>query len=262
MKSLIIVVLATLAFAAHAELIKGYPGVKRSMKDPRAVKFGGFLERQSNGKGVHVVNTQKRIAPEKFRKSIVLLAHETRVNFTFDPASKPVTVQTANSTMASLSALAAIFIVDDASLHVPMLVSPECHWAIVNAAALGEGSESPAFIEARMRKMIIRAFFYACGGATTDYGSNLMATIKKVSDLDEYADDAIPQDIVGRAGNAMHKIGIEQNAYVPYLQACKEGWAPAPTNEMQKAAWDKVHSIPEKPIKISFDKDKQKPVVK
>ena len=32
--------------------------------------------------------------------------------------------------------------------------------------------------------------------------------------------------------------------------------APAPTNEFQKAVWDKVHAIPQNPMKIEFDPKK------
>ena len=35
-----------------------------------------------------------------------------------------------------------------------------------------------------------------------------------------------------------------------YRKACEEGWAPAPTNDVQKAIWDKVHAMPTEPIKI------------
>ena len=38
-----------------------------------------------------------------------------------------------------------------------------------------------------------------------------------------------------------------------YRQACQEGWAPAPKNDEQKAIWNQVHAIPDKPIKIEFD---------
>ncbi len=56
--------------------------------------------------------------------------------------------------------------------------------------------------------------------------------------------------------------GVTQGKHTVYLVACQEGWAPPPTNEYQKAIWDKVHATPSKPIKITYDKDKQKPVVK
>jgi len=43
-----------------------------------------------------------------------------------------------------------------------------------------------------------------------------------------------------------------------YAAACQEGWAPPPTNEYQRAIWNDVHKIPEKPMKIDFDPAKGK----
>ena len=41
-----------------------------------------------------------------------------------------------------------------------------------------------------------------------------------------------------------------------YEAACQQGWAPAPTNDIQKAIWDKVHAVPATPMKIEFDPKK------
>ena len=38
-----------------------------------------------------------------------------------------------------------------------------------------------------------------------------------------------------------------------YKRACREGWAPTPTNDVQRAIWEKVHAIPDKPLTIEFD---------
>ena len=40
--------------------------------------------------------------------------------------------------------------------------------------------------------------------------------------------------------------------------ACREGWASAPTNDVQKAIWDKVRAIPDKPLTIEYDPKKDK----
>ena len=44
--------------------------------------------------------------------------------------------------------------------------------------------------------------------------------------------------------------GITPWYQTTYHKAVEEGWAPAPTNEYQKAIWDKVHAMPTAPIKI------------
>ena len=47
-----------------------------------------------------------------------------------------------------------------------------------------------------------------------------------------------------------------REARVPYLVAVQEGWAPQPTNDVQKAIWDKVHALPTEPIKIKPEEKK------
>jgi len=36
------------------------------------------------------------------------------------------------------------------------------------------------------------------------------------------------------------KMEIANSILVPYRKACEEGWAPMPTNAIQKAIWDEV----------------------
>ena len=43
---------------------------------------------------------------------------------------------------------------------------------------------------------------------------------------------------------------------VSYQDACEMGVAPAPTNDVQKAIWDKVHAMPTEPIKIKPEEKK------
>ena len=63
-------------------------------------------------------------------------------------------------------------------------------------------------------------------------------------------------DMVKRAEKYMEKCGVTPLRIATYRQACREGWAPAPTNDVQKAIWDKVHAIPKSPMKIEFDPKK------
>ena len=41
-----------------------------------------------------------------------------------------------------------------------------------------------------------------------------------------------------------------------YRKACEEGWANPPTNDVQKAIWDKVHALPTEPLKIKPEEKK------
>ena len=261
MKKIAVTIVALACMVAHAEFIKGNPGPNRGGRDPRASKMGGFLEKPQTGKAIFVVNAQKRVSRANIRKAIDLLSKNTHIGFNFIDGDS-VTVETAEAAKRKLGAPAAIFVIDDAKMTMPMIIAPESALAIVNVAAMGGESEKQAYIDARTRKEVIRAFLFACGGIDSKFSNNLMASITKVTSLDDYDDAAIPQDAVGRAMKFLISIGVEPNRYVPYEKACVEGWAPPPTNDVQKAIWDKVHAPPEKPLKITYDKDKQKPVVK
>jgi len=41
-------------------------------------------------------------------------------------------------------------------------------------------------------------------------------------------------------------MGMAAPKLVPYLKACQEGWAPVPTNDYQKAVWERVRSEKER----------------
>ena len=74
--------------------------------------------------------------------------------------------------------------------------------------------------------------------------------------LDKNPDIQLPVDVLSRFRTYMEPLGVKPSILVPYRRACEEGWAPAPTNEYQKAIWDKVHAAPKNPMKIEFDPKK------
>lgn len=143
-----------------------------------------------------------------------------------------------------------IFVVDDATLPMSLCAS-EAGWAVVNVAPLAEGrGEKPAFFEARFKKELSRVFGMATGACGSTYNGNIMDPIVTAEALDNYPTHNLPFDVIGRAGKYLQAHGIAPYAVVPYVKACHEGWAAAPTNDVQKAVWEKVHQLPTEPIKI------------
>ena len=61
----------------------------------------------------------------------------------------------------------------------------------------------------------------------------------KVEDLDT-VEEFIPVDIPPRYTTYLEKIGVTPAYEKFYYLACKEGWAPQPTNEIQQAIWNRV----------------------
>lgn len=153
---------------------------------------------------------------------------------------------------------ASLFVVDDPSLP-SILHAPESRWCMVNVAPLKTGSgEKPQFFAARVQKQLTRGFSLLAGAQNSGYPDALTGCITKPEQLDKFADCRLPIDILNRFPSYLKGYGITPEIQTTYFKACQEGWAPAPTNDVQKAIWDKVHAMPTAPIKIKPETKKVK----
>ena len=140
----------------------------------------------------------------------------------------------------------------------PMLVAPEEGWAVVNVKKLDKGLPNNALKQAmwntRIRKELIRAFSIVCGG----YGSPFKGSVinsATVEDLD-VGEEVVPYDTLQLYPKYLKSFGITPKEVTWYRTACKQGWAPSPTNDVQQAIWDKYHELPTNGMKIEFDPKK------
>lgn len=210
-------------------------------------------------KSVAIVNTQSRLAQREIDEVARMIDEATCVNvrsFRADGGEPSAILNASGSEL--------VVIVKDDTLSSAMLIAPEDRWAVVNVGKLlddlpSEKAKAKFFVP-RARKEILRCFSLLCGGGSSQFPGNVMnsATIRGLDLIKEQ----IPADMIDNYTRYLTQLGVKPKEYVPYEFACQEGWAPQPTNDMQKAAWTRVHNPPEKPIKITYDKDKQKPVVK
>ena len=138
-----------------------------------------------------------------------------------------------------------------------ILVAPENRWAIVNIAPIAT-EQRPAYFEARVKKELTRGFSYLCGATNSQFPRALTRGIVDHADLDKNPDFGLPIDVLQRFRTYMETLGVRPAVISTYRKACQEGWAPAPTNEVQQAVWDKIHTIPAEPMKIEFDPKKDK----
>ena len=211
---------------------------------------GGRLIVPGSLKGKIVyVNAQKR-APEKwltdnaevFKKSTKFAIETAQGEFSF-PNPK-------------IQGDASLFVVDDEKLP-PLLSAPESRWAMVNVAPLAKGAgEKPQFFAARVQKELTRGFCLLAGAQNSGYPEALVGCITAPEQLDKFADCRLPVDVLARFPAYLQGYGITPAIESTYRKACKEGWAPQPTNEYQKAIWDSFHELPTKPVKIEFDAKK------
>ena len=213
--------------------------LKRQMYE----RSGGMVEKFGEG-AVAVINCQGKIAADEVFANANKLHRlfRIRVNTSKRDAWK-ITDGVPNGVQA------AIYIVDDASLPMS-LVAAESHWGVVNVATLDAGK--------RFSKQFTRVVTMTLGASLAMTRTSPMQPVSTSSDLDKLLTDGYTMESVNAMVLNMKAMGITQGMKASYRRACMEGWAAAPTNEVQKAIWDKVRQLPSDPIKIKYDPKRDK----
>ncbi len=222
-------------------------------RNPFLKKTGGMVLRPGVRQGViAIINEQKTINSTNFNRIAKTFERALRIKMPISNAAKRLSsLRDIDGAFASSQADFAVIVVDHPDCDVALSVLPEKKYSIVNIAPLKTDARSEAFLISRTRKQIARGLLYVIGGACSASLLNVMGPIYSNAELDKIADDAIPVDVLARTFNYLKASGCETHAYVPYRTAVMQGWAPAPTNEYQKAIWEKVHALPTAPIKIN-----------
>ena len=92
----------------------------------------------------------------------------------------------------------------------------------------------------------------AMRAADSAFPNSLMSAVTAPGDLDGVTDEMPSTEALARMPDYLKGLGVTPLGRVPYRQACEEGWAPVPTNEFQRAIWNKVHQIPDRPLAIEY----------
>lgn len=263
MKSTMFFVGMLIAGAAHAATPVAVPQTKiplpRSFADalaeisslpgPSAMQ----VERKGAARGaIAIVNAQTALPEADLENLARFLGARTQFDFAYVKTEPGVGCP--SELKARTSAEFAVIVADDATTPT-MLVAPEERWAAVNVAKLKVGLDGAKDGESTLRrrcvKEVVRAFSMLCGGATSQFPGNIM-NVTSVKQLDA-TEGLLPVDLQNKYASYLKACGLQPREFVSYRKACQEGWAPAPTNSLQKAIWDKVHAAPATPMKIEFD---------
>ena len=95
-------------------------------------------------------------------------------------------------------------------------------------------------LSVRTRKELWRAFAYLMGAANSTFEHCLMKTVTNLSDLDALKETVVSPEPLGKVMAHAQKLGMKTLRTATYKKASEEGWAPAPTNDIQKAIWDEA----------------------
>ena len=131
-----------------------------------------------------------------------------------------------------------IAIADEGAASPSLSVFPEDRVAVVNVGRLAAGADE-ALLAARLNKEVWRGMAFVLGGYASEHPCALK-TVNSLEDLDKNCLSMTCPPVNFKAADSARKFGVAPYGPVPYGIAVKRGLAPAPTNEIQKAVWDRV----------------------
>ena len=155
------------------------------------------------------------------------------------------TLRTADKALADSGANAAVFLVDSDEFPA-LLVAPERRWAFVNVRPLAADKPDMERLEFRVRAELWRAFAMVLGAGDTESTACVLNPCVSLADLDRAESGMISMEPLATIQTHARKIGITPYISAFYRTACKEGWAPPPTNEFQRVIWEKVNAEKER----------------
>ncbi len=265
MKKLIgVSLIAVLSTASLAEVL---PAPKMldpvaNQKDPAKREkilrnTGGYFVAPNSFKGKLSTADTPRAGPGTALKAIAeRISFDSQMNFAYEKsaAGDPARL------LKDSGAVAAVVVVDD-ERSPAALIALEDGWAVVNVAKLARNlktDEAKAkFLPVRTVREVSRCAAILCGGYRSSFQGNIL-DVRKIEDLDLVDNDGIPMDRVMAMVGALKEKGMTRRVVASYRKACMDGWAFQPTNDIQKAIWDKVHELPSNPIKIKYDPKRDK----
>lgn len=208
-------------------------------------RFGGYLVRPNSKQGaVLVLNAQDQMKDEEIKAAFKPLfsdGYDVRIE-------RRALAGTAPCELARKSGAPVTVAVFAEKGKPPMVACPDEHWAVVNVAAMDEGlktDEAKAkFVPGRCRRELLRAFVLAAGASGSAFSGNILSC-RKIPDLD-LVGEFIPEDAFDSCRKYMATCGITPERRVPYLIAVREGWAPAPTNDVQRMIVEKLQNAKER----------------
>ena len=249
MKCIILLLIASISLSANASENSTTTNKNKlamqAIKNIQMKRFGGMIRQPNSERGAIIfVNNQNIVNKEVLEK--IIKQWSKRYKYVMK-----ITKGYVESSSENL-----VIRLEDLNRKERILLAPENFWVSINVRGLKDDNPPKIVLENRFEKEVKRAFAFVCGGTCSASPGGLCGIVDSISCLDAIVADKYTPDIEVRISNNLHSTKVRPYRIVKYSDAVEEGWAPAPTNEYQKAVWDKVHSAPKNPMKIEFDPKK------
>lgn len=217
-------------------------------------RTGGMIWRGAEGRQLIVVDGRSKVG-----KVLNYLEQENHKQHPSAPGLPIKSLATGINPNEAISHVVNIRDAEHASLVIAIVsggdnllgltIHPEDRIAIINADKYGNRD----FL---LLKEIWRAIGFIGGVGYSQYSADVMQPAFSSADIESITGTTLLPSSLNSMAKFNECFGIKRAFSMPYIAAVHKGWAPPPTNEVQKAIWDKVHAIPAKPMKIEFDPKK------
>ena len=255
---------ATVAAACALAVSAAAPSPERlaKMRAVRAARLaanGGLVTKPSSGNFVRIVNAQKAVdfaVVQQIANDVNKAGLHVKMEVTEMAAGKCALEDVAKVMKMPKTGIALLIVEDDA---LPVILSaPESAWAILNVKPLNDDFPPKEVYDLRVRKEICRALASAYGAGVSFNKPCVMVPVYSKSDLDAIKMTVAGPEALSKMFEAGRMRDIQQPRTVTYRQAAAEGWAPEPTNDVQRAILKEVRELPSAPIKIKYDPKRDK----
>ena len=231
------------------------PKKRRGRRPLDIAALGGYVTQVNTGKVIRVINAQNAV-PKEVLESVV---KDIRIGI-----SLPVNLESGDSADVKSwfkEDTAAVVFVESSPGKPRILVAPEDAWGVLNTYPLTEDNPSPEVLALRARKELWRAAAMTLGASDSMYQPCLMQPVHSLKDIDGLIMESPSPEALNKMIANARKLGVMRRYTTTYRKACREGWAPPPTNDVQKAIWEQVKADKERgptnPILILPPKQKK-----
>lgn len=131
----------------------------------------------------------------------------------------------------------ALIEVTDGSEETPVLaIYPEERRATVNSGSiLRQGAAEYA---RRLERELWRAICFVGGAGYSPSSNSLVQPIFTLEELDAINSKGVNMVTISQLAPLFAKCGVRKGSKISYRNAVRQGWAPAPTNDIQRAVWE------------------------
>jgi hypothetical protein len=213
----------------------------------RLARTGGLVTKREPGAAVVIIDARPAKgagdldALKREMESFCMVAFEVRRQ----PLGRRDTpLKVAQAALAGKGAAGAVVVLSEEGADAPgMTVFPEDRMALVNATRISGKGVTPEVAARRVTTQLWRAVCFAAGGVNTrSPHCALSATVLAPDDLDTLSAFMPCPEACAQVEASAAKLGLAKVKTATYRTACLQGWAPAPTNDFQRAIWDEVKS--------------------